>query len=253
MATRKLSVRERRIRKGEDVALEPLRQQAAVAISLSLEKAANLALKGWIADRHDRLVEVHQLLGTARFVQLESRFDAAEATRTQNQTVDEAKVFKRDLDGSLTNLFLNHDELPVREEDFQVGPVRLGRSPANYAAYFEKIFPPLSRVDHLLLPMFAGESPAARAAELAARLRHTDAVQERKREALPADTQELCLLKGELLDLIEELNRAGRRAEEGDAAQSARFNKDLILAARKRRRKAQPDEQPSASHERLPA
>lgn len=244
MAKRKLSVRERRIQKGSKVSLEPLRQQGTLAIELSQEKLWKLARLGWEQLRHGRLSDLHELLGTARFVQLEQRFGATEATRLQNQTLSEAKVFKRDVDASTTTLFQNNDDLPVEPKDFAVGSIRLGRSPTAYASYFDKIGPALARVDSLLAPYFNGESPSNKASDLAIRLRQVDADQEGKLDALPADTQELYALKGELLDLIEELNRAGRRAEEGNAAERARFNKDLILAAR--RKKKQGEEKPAA-------
>lgn len=244
MAKRKLGVRERRIQKGRNVSLEALRQQGALAVALSLEKMWKLVPMGWDQVRHGRLFELQELLGTARFVQLEQRYGATEATRLQVQTVSEAKVFKRDLDGSTTTLFQNNDDLPVEPKDFAVGSIRLGRSPTGYASYFDKIGPALVRADHLLAPYFNGESPSHKASELATRLRQVDADQEGKLDALPSDTQELYVLKGELLDLIEELNRAGRRAEEGNAAERARFNKDLIFAAR--RKKKQGEEKPAA-------
>ena len=57
--------------------------------------------------------------------------------------------------------------------------------------------------------------------------------QELSRAMLSEETLDLYQLKGEVLVLIERLNRAGRTAFDGDANKAALFNKDLLLRARR--------------------
>lgn len=68
--------------------------------------------------------------------------------------------------------------------------------------------------------------------------------QERGLDELPEATALIYEKKGRLLGLIEDLNAAGRTVHEGNALLGARYNKDLLLAARRTRSKKpeQPNE-----------
>lgn len=79
----------------------------------------------------------------------------------------------------------------------------------------------------------------ARRAAVDAGLASADATQELSLSALPADTLAVCERKGRVLRAIEDLNRAGKMAFDGDAVQIARFNKDILLRARKARAQAE--------------
>ena len=65
------------------------------------------------------------------------------------------------------------------------------------------------------------------------RLRDADALQEKTRANLPAETLALCELKGRVLDLIEEVNGVARIAFEGQAEIRAQFNKVLLYRGRR--------------------
>jgi hypothetical protein len=54
--------------------------------------------------------------------------------------------------------------------------------------------------------------------------------------ALPVATQQVYEAKGRVLEQIEDLNRAGRTAFDGNAAMMAKFNKDVLNRARKARK-----------------
>jgi hypothetical protein len=54
---------------------------------------------------------------------------------------------------------------------------------------------------------------------------------------LPADTEKLYETKGRVLEWIEDVNRAGKSAFDGDAARVAVWNKDVLMRARKERKK----------------
>jgi len=50
---------------------------------------------------------------------------------------------------------------------------------------------------------------------------------------------------GKVLEQIEDLNRAGKSAFDGDAATRGKFNKDILLRARKERAQKKPADAPS--------
>ncbi len=49
----------------------------------------------------------------------------------------------------------------------------------------------------------------------------------------PGETLALYAVMGKVLEQIEDLNRAGKIASDGDAATRGKFNKDILLRARK--------------------
>ena len=67
------------------------------------------------------------------------------------------------------------------------------------------------------------------------------------REAIAlAETAEIYLMAGRLLDQIEELNVAGKIAYDGESEIAAKFNKDLILRATRGGGKDKPPTGPEA-------
>jgi len=52
---------------------------------------------------------------------------------------------------------------------------------------------------------------------------------------VPEDKIEIFGAKGRVLEMIEDLNRAGRIAFEGQAETVGKFNKDVLLRARRQR------------------
>ncbi|MFO0756302.1 MAG: hypothetical protein U0359_07405 [Byssovorax sp.] len=59
------------------------------------------------------------------------------------------------------------------------------------------------------------------------------------RKHAPEQTQVLYEHMGRVLEEIEDMNRAGRSAFEGNAAVAASFNKDLLLRGRRKRKSAE--------------
>ena len=51
---------------------------------------------------------------------------------------------------------------------------------------------------------------------------------------------------GKVLEQIEDLNRAGKNAFDGDAATRGKFNKDILLRARKAQAKKTAEDAPKA-------
>jgi hypothetical protein len=74
-----------------------------------------------------------------------------------------------------------------------------------------------------------------------------DTKQEVSVSSLPADTAKLYQTKGKLLEAIEDLNRAGKIAFDGDATKISLWNKDILVRARKARKEPPPAPGPTPS------
>jgi hypothetical protein len=68
-------------------------------------------------------------------------------------------------------------------------------------------------------------------------MRPSSATAELARNNAPDETLALYGVMGKVLEEIEDLNRAGKIAFDGDAAMRGKFNKDILLRARKGRAK----------------
>lgn len=64
-------------------------------------------------------------------------------------------------------------------------------------------------------------------------LDQADTTQETARKDAPGETLALYEVMGKVLEQIEDLNRAGKSAFDGDAATRGKLNKDILLRARK--------------------
>jgi len=74
-----------------------------------------------------------------------------------------------------------------------------------------------------------------------------DTTQELARKDAPGETLALYEVMGKVLEQIEDLNRAGKSAFDGDAATRAKFNKDILLRSRKEQAKKKGGEAPPAT------
>lgn len=129
----------------------------------------------------------------------------------------------------------------------------LSPSPTSLSKYLTKIRPAVRALDEYLKPRFNGQSPSEILESLKSDLDldHTDATQEFLKAGLPKSTAHIYLKAGELLDLIEELNVAGKDAYDAEAETAAKFNKDLIQRAKRKSSRNQP-EQPESEQLGLP-
>ena len=81
-----------------------------------------------------------------------------------------------------------------------------------------------------------GVDPVKAVEDARANLEAADVKQERAIQDLPGDTLEIYEAKGRALLLLADLNDAGHNAFDG-APEAGKFNKDLVLRARKERAK----------------
>lgn len=109
----------------------------------------------------------------------------------------------------------------------------LRRSTPTILAYLIKIRSAVVTLDGPLKKYFGGKTASAELDAVKAALETTDTEQEASRTSGPVETQALYEAVGRLVEDIEDVIRAGKSAFDGDSAMRARFNKDLILRARR--------------------
>jgi hypothetical protein len=122
----------------------------------------------------------------------------------------------------------------VTPESFDGG--KLGRSVPRMLAYIEQIRPFLEKTEERFKPYFAGESPLAMLETIRVALASAEGKQELAKSAKPENTEALSEAKGRLLDAILTVNRIGRIAFDGQATIAAKFNRDILLNARRKGR-----------------
>ena len=93
-------------------------------------------------------------------------------------------------------------------------------------------------LDEPLKAYFDGQSALAEHDRLRTALFEANSTQEDAREVSPEKTTDLNVAKGRVLELIDDMNRIGRLAFMDNAEIAGRFNKDILLRARRAHRKA---------------
>jgi hypothetical protein len=236
---------ERMVAKGMHEPREGLAQQGRVQVELAKQHATELARHGWPAKMTSELANQVELISSGHSAQVDARTGSKADTHAEHQAVGEAKSF--------INLLRNAVPLAVEDavkagkhadvSEFHAGQ-KLGLSTPKILGYFDSIAPAVARLDDYLKPYLPGDKPSKRLAALKSSLAAKDSTQEASLKGLPADTLDVYEAKGRVLDLIERLNRIARIAFDGQAELIGKFNKDLLLRARKERR-AKPDAQPA--------
>lgn len=214
----------RLVTKGRGEPLDGLLQQGKVHVALAKQYAAALIESGWSEEDTSALeLEVSRLEAMA---DKEGSVGAAE----EPSAVVEAKAFVRRLRNALPRALRETKAEGVSEAVFDAGG-KLGREASKIAGYLEKIRPSVAALDGELRRHFGGKS----ASEL---LDHVKSAVERAGQnapqgEVPHETLKLFAVKGRVLEMIEDLNRAGRIAFEGQAETVGKFNKDVLFRARR--------------------
>lgn len=223
------------VRKGSGVSLAALLDQARVSGKLYEEEAPVLGRFGFRAPQGRRLYALIDQLGSSQAAAADARTQAQQTTMTEREALAATKSFKRLVVSAAADLEQDGTITSADRKAFLAGE-ELGRSTPKHSKYLGDISATLERLNDAFEPLMGGINPIARLHEVKAALDGAQATQEFSLDALPADTAEVYAAKGELLGLIEKLNRTGQRAFDGDAVTRARFNKDLILRAVKARK-----------------
>jgi len=104
---------------------------------------------------------------------------------------------------------------------------------AAILGYLDNMRPLVTRFESGFQPYFGETSPSSELERISSALRKADTSQKTKMVAMPEATAKLYELRGRVLELIEDLNRVGRIAFADQPQVAARFNKDILLRARR--------------------
>lgn len=228
-------VDQRLVKKGMREPRDGLVQQARVQIALARQYEDRLHLVGWTRADTETMRTCLGILDTEMAKQADERGLSRQATREEGERIDEAKTFIRRLRYALPRVLREEKVDGVSEESFATGG-RLSRSTPKIVAYLTRIAPAVARLDAQLAPAFGGKAPSRLLLEVKSKLEAADTLQEMSVASLPQDTARVYEAKGRLLEMIEDLNRAGKSAFDGEAIIAALFNKDLVLRARNQKR-----------------
>lgn len=226
----------RLVRKGRNEPLAGLVQEGRTHLELGTGNAAELNTTGWFADDTTDMRELVTRLDT----DAAAKADAVEVVlglgHAEQMAIDEVKAFIRRLRNALPRALRESRAEEVTASSFYAGG-RLGRSTPKLSRYLADIRPSVVRLDTALARHFNGTAPSTILDTVKNALDGADATQEAALAALPAETQSIYEAKGRLLEMIEDMNRAGKSAFDGNATKMAMFNKDILLRARKARKK----------------
>lgn len=111
----------------------------------------------------------------------------------------------------------------------------LGRKASGVVQYLLRVEGLVELLDPYLKPFFEGRSALEQHRALRGALSDAEAVQDTTLGQLQVATQDYYAVKGRLLEAIEDVNRIGRIAFDGNATVAAVFNKDVLLRGRRRR------------------
>lgn len=227
----------RLVAKGKDEPLAAVIQQGRYHAGLGGTCETDLADWGWSKEQTQALAEDVSQLDTEAAEKADARGMALSATAGQEAAVDEAKDVIDKVRNAAPIVLRKHPTEGVTEDSFEAGH-KLTRSVPRISGYLSKLVPVLEKVDEHFKPYNKGQSVLAQVKAAKTRLDAADTSQELLHAALPAETLGVYERKGRVLQAIEEMNRVAKNAYRGQAEMIARFNKDILLRGRKKRKDA---------------
>jgi hypothetical protein len=228
--------KERWEKKGSRSPIVEVMEQARVQTELGREHGARLDEHGWPPESTETLSQRTALLDE-RYSARASKTDASRnAARTEEECRKEAKAFIKKLRLTVPMVLRDSPEPGITEAAFKTGDT-LGMSTPKIAKYLMRVRPFVVVLEESLTPYFGGESPVAVLETVKAKLDASDATQEIYRAGLPVGTKKLHQLAGEVLEMIEDMNRVAELAFQDSPEIAAQFNKSLIQRARRPKRR----------------
>ncbi|MEP7125950.1 MAG: hypothetical protein ABJE95_33770 [Byssovorax sp.] len=241
----------RLIAKGRSEPRAGLAQQGKVHIGLATHHASDLHDAGWsaadTAALHTNVVTLEGAAGT----QAKAYDHASDTSTTESAAIDNAKSFIRRLRNALPRAVRESPGAGLTLESFHAGRT-LGRSTPKIARYLTEIRPGVITLNPALASHFKGQNPSIELDAVKAALDHADTAQELARTHAPTETVALYAIMGQVLEQIEDLNRAGKSAFDDQPEIRAKFNKDILLRARKDRAKKPAQATPPTAPEPTP-
>ena len=235
----------RLVTKGKGEPRDGLAQQGKVHVGLAKQYAAELEDSGWSSADTESLAANVVSLEQATGSQAAAYDHASQSSAGESHAIDSAKAYLRKLRNALPRVLREAPAPGVTAASFHAGEA-LGRSTPKIAKYLAAIRPAVATLDPALAPHFKNEKASSQLDAVKAALDKADTTQELARKDAPGETLALYAVMGQVLEQIEDLNRAGKSAFDGDAATRGKFNKDILLRARKEQAKKKASEAPKA-------
>jgi hypothetical protein len=229
-------------KKGKNEPRAGIVAQGTVHVGLGEQHADELAAAGWPVAHTALLKQQVAKLEEDGAGRAEAQDASRAATDKEHAAVDEAKRVIRRLRNALPIALRSAPE-GVTMQAFASG--KLYRTTKRIREYLSDIRPSVEKLDAALAPFFESAYPGLQPSAVVERARKAlegaDQQQEVGLKGLPAKTVALYEVKGRVLQLIEDMNRVARIAFDGDAALLGKFNKDILLRARKKRAAGGPE------------
>lgn len=236
------------IRKGRDVPLASLSQQARASLQLARAHASGLARYGWpdartqaLASRTDALLalagerQAHlAALATAVRAETAARREAMRFLRHLRTALPLARKAAAEAAEATAEAPAAGGADPSLATAFLAGGA-LGRCTARVVTHLAAIAPALARLDDALAPYFPGERAEARRGRVLEALVSARATRARMQAEVPAQTDRAHRLAGALLEAVEDLHRVARLAFEAEPLVREAFSKRWIERGRRRR------------------
>ncbi len=222
------------VSKGRSQPRYAVAQQGKVSVALAKKYEAELAGNGWSAADTTALAADVGTLETTCGAQYQAKDAAKAATAVESTSAEGAMGYIRILVRALPRVIRENPSLGVSVRSFAGAGELRGSSPA-IARYLVSMRPLVVKLSAQLTPYFGGKDPVALLDGVKTSLDTADTAQETARKTSPQQTAAAYEITGKVLRQLEDLNRAGKSAFEGNPSLQRMFNKDLIERARRRR------------------
>jgi hypothetical protein len=171
-------------------------------------------------------------------VQAKAYDHASDTSTTESDAINNAKAFiRRFRKKALPRALHESPGSGLTASSFHAGQT-LESSTPKIARYLAEIRPGVVTLDPVLAKHFKGQLASVELDMLKSDLDAADTARELARKHAPTETLALYEAMGQVLEQIEDLNRARKIAFDHDPGMRAKLNKDVLQRARKERAKA---------------
>ncbi len=226
------------VKRGKKEPLEGLKAQGRNHLELLTAHAVELKAEGWENDETTELAKNVELISTNEAARSDAADSARLATNDQESVIDESKALIQGMRNVQDRVLRLAAAAGVVIDKELLSTGKLKRSVPAIVSYLTNAEPAVKRLDPYFAKAMKNVAPSPRMAELRKKLETADTKQEAAIDSTPELTAKIYEAKGRVLRAIEEINGMAKNAFRGNAEVIGKFNKDLLLRARRERAKA---------------
>lgn len=223
------------VAKGRKEPLEGLKAQGRYTAKL-IEENPKVNEFGWSAAQTTELQAALNVISTSEASRSEAEDTSLSATAKQEAAIDAAKADIQSVRNVLPIAVRRAKQAGVAVQEKMFVSGSLGRSVSAIASYLTNVIPSVKLIDAQLQPLVKFTA-SDRLTQRRVELERADKVQEAAVKGTPTHTASIAEAKGKVLQLVEDVNRIAKNAYAGQAEVVGKFNKDLLLRARRERAK----------------